>query len=162
MRFKHGLWMEPEFWLQPEQGVLVGYVADYRGKPVPMALLLYRPITSKSMRSLDLVRYRYPDPEWERFDGPQPPTPTSVMTHETYPYAEMEKISELASKMLQRMDRDTPDDFYGRVAKVYLMFKGYGAPIRDIADLAGVPHSTAARWVRQCRIRPKDSQQKFL
>lgn len=165
-------WFEPEYWLQAEPGVLVGYATDRRGKPAPMALLLYQPVISSTMRSLDLVSYRKPESDWLRFEGSQPPSYQAVLSEDArVAYAQLMKrlaahdrgVRGAARELLERVPDEPPDEFYKRVADAYkLLDKEFGTPVKDIAELAEVPHSTAARWVRQCRLRPKDSPDKFL
>lgn len=61
---------------------------------------------------------------------------------------------DVATEALTRRDGESPDDFYRRVAKVYrALTPTSGRPTTEIARLADVPRSTAARWVRQARLR---------
>lgn len=163
---------EPEYWLEAEPGIVVGYATDRHGKPAPMALLLYRPVSSTTMRSLNLVRYRRPESNWPRFEGSQPPSYQAVLERSgKEAYARILKsldvhdrrTRESARELLQRIPDESANEFYERVAKAYVLLKdAFGTPVKDMAELAEVPHSTAARWVRQCRLRPKDSPDKFL
>jgi hypothetical protein len=55
---------------------------------------------------------------------------------------------------LTRIPGEPPADFYGRVAAAYTWLDGRGlTPTSDIALIADVPHSTAAKWVREARVR---------
>ena len=168
-------WFEPEYWLEADIGVPVGYATESSHKPMPVAVLIYQPVSSKTIRSLDLLRYRKPGSTWPRFDGPQPPSFETVLEARGERRRKLvtrlkkgrrmddRKARERARQALVRIEGEPPDKFYERVASAYqLLDKRFGTPVKEISELAEVPHSTAARWVRQCRIRPIDSETKFL
>lgn len=167
-------WIEPEYWLEADIGVLVGYATE-TSKPMPVAVLIYQPVSTKTIRSLDLLEYRKPGSTWLRFDGPQPPSFQTVLEARGKRRRALvarlkkgrqkddRKARERARQALIRIEGEPPDSFYERVASAYqLLEKRFGTPVKEISELAEVPHSTAARWVRQCRIRPIDSETKFL
>ncbi|MCB0907211.1 MAG: hypothetical protein KDB63_08860, partial [Nocardioidaceae bacterium] len=147
------IWLEPEYWLEAESGILVGYATDRHDEPEPMALLLYRHVTSNTLRSLNLVMYRKPRSDWPRFEGSQPPSPQMVLEESGKVArarllkrlkAHDRKTRESARELLQRVPDESPDEFYGRVAKAYMMLsEAFGTPVKDMAELAEVPHSTA-------------------
>lgn len=60
-----------------------------------------------------------------------------------------------SAKLSAPGQRGYPDDFYDRVADVYRdSFRGNSRrPVVDVANEAGVPRSTAARWVKEARRR---------
>jgi hypothetical protein len=61
-----------------------------------------------------------------------------------------------ASKLKPPAGRGYPDEFYERVAAAYRVAAARtGRPVRAIAAEAGVPRSTAARWVKEARRRGK-------
>lgn len=157
---------EPEYWLLIETGTLVGYVTDRYGKPEPMALTIYGAPTSRRLRRLSVYGFRAPDSQRLRFDGSRPPGYDDIMREaervgvfvgpsETSPAQDNEqRVRDAATNALRRVDHEPADDFYTRVGQVYrLLADTYGTPVKDMASLAGVPHSTAARWVREARRR---------
>jgi hypothetical protein len=56
---------------------------------------------------------------------------------------------------LRRETYDSPEEFYQEVSRFYQGFERTtpGKPTASIARAGGVPHSTAARWVREARRR---------
>lgn len=57
-------------------------------------------------------------------------------------------------EQLLRPDRTGPEEFYARVAAAYVEFAALSkAPAKMIAAEAGVPLTTAHRWVREARRR---------
>jgi len=68
-------------------------------------------------------------------------------------------LSTLGSTMatpeaLRRVDGEPAAEFYWRVSVAYKWLDRQGrTPTSDIAEIAKVPHTTAAKWVREARVR---------
>jgi hypothetical protein len=59
-----------------------------------------------------------------------------------------------SAKLRAPSRRGYPDDFYERVAETYRnALRDLRRPVNAVADEAGVPRSTAARWVKEARRR---------
>jgi transposase len=55
---------------------------------------------------------------------------------------------------LARSEGEEVEDFYARVGEFYLLaHTEFGKPTQALATAAGVPRSTATRWVHQARVR---------
>ncbi len=95
-----------------------------------------------------------------QFDFSNFPTPTARMVLEAWhPNADDEDPDPPDPspgeplRLSPRSSDESPDEFYGRVARIYRAFAATGRPTSDIAELAGVSKQTAARWVHEARNR---------
>lgn len=151
-------------WVSPD--VLTAYRQERDGAGVVSitGLVLYGPpVDSTRLRQLNFRTLVGDGPTWNRSEPPPseeelltaPRTVPAGLVGRTFTGAEIRlelAKAELAAGELTR--KDSPDDFYRRVAIAYrALATDTGRPTTAIAELQGVPRSTAARWVRQARLR---------
>lgn len=151
-----------EYWVGVSETTAVGF-ALAQGVPVAVGLVHYEPITALGLRDISVAAATNPEPWMPRWDGPEPPTPERlrgrfrVASGQTVVKVEMlgtlPGTAPEQPRLVRLPDMDT-EMFYREVATFYRHFeRTTGKPTSGIAQAGNVPHSTAARWVREARKR---------
>lgn len=132
----------------------------------PTAVVFYGDVSWRALQDLELAKMtpvRAGFPEWDQDD---PPQEDDLARRWSSPANERKR--EEVRRMVEdpdfratyratfehRQTEESAGDFYARVADYYRMRTALtGRPTQDLAVAAGVPKTTAARWVREARIR---------
>lgn len=143
----------PDFWRVASDNLAIGY-RSVGAAAVPVAVVQYTaPLTTQALRGVPLGSMAgNPQPWWPRFDQSQAPGPDEL--RDAWRASGRAKVTAAPVRSaLRRQDGESPDSFYGRVADEYRLHAPTGKPAKWIAELGGVPVSTANRWIREARAR---------
>ena len=151
---------------------LVDLGEDMAGTEGPIGLVMWGNITWDGLQSIGLSRLtdrRAGFPEWWQEEPPDAgeiktqwelgaPARAEADRHAPPRIGDLLSVdTEPASGRLllaPRQPGEDPSAFYARIASFYRVTMSYGGkPTTAIAESAGVPKTTAARWVREARQR---------
>jgi hypothetical protein len=137
----------------------------------PVGLVMWGDISWEGLQGIGLSRLshrRTGYPEWVQ---PEPPSHQEIQTQWALGASARAmvarrppgRVKELlradlearrGERLVARQSDEMPDSFYRRVANFYkATMETGGKPTTAIAESAGVPKTTAARWVREARQR---------
>lgn len=146
-------WFVIDHWVGVDEYTAVGF-AEVEGATTPVGLVHYAPITRTSVQALPIGEMVKPEPWMPRWDRTEPPDPDELRGDWLRAKGVRFTVSKVESHpRLERRDGQTADEFYSEVAGLYRRYTHTGKPTSWIAFAGMVPHSTAARWVREARRR---------
>ena len=147
-------WFVLDHWVGVDEYTAIGF-AVVEGATIPVGLVHYAPITRTAVQALPIGEMVKPEPGMPRWDQPEPPSPDELRAR----WLREKKGVRFTAKVevhpgLKRREGQTPDEFYSEVADLYRRYaETTGKPTAWVAFAGNVPHSTAARWVREARRR---------
>jgi len=124
----------------------------------PESIVMYQHVDFDALRSIPLTKMQAHRNGYPEFDQSAPPTPEQirkawVASASARARAE-NRSAESVGSFAGRAEGESTDDFYSRVAAFYRVAAvSTGQPTKTLAESAGVPKTTAARWVREARTR---------
>jgi len=147
-------WFVLDHWVGVDEHTAIGF-AVVEGATIPVGLVHYAPITRTAVQALPIGEMVKPQPGMPRWDSAEPPSPDELRTRWL---KEKKGVRFTVSKIeahprLERREGQTPDEFYAEVADLYRRYQTTDKPTSWIAFAGMVPHTTAARWVREARRR---------
>lgn len=132
----------------------------------PVGLVFYGNVSWRGLQDLELARMTTMRPGFPEFEGTTPPDPETLRRRweSDANRRKREEVRRLVedpdfrksykSSFVPKGQDETAGDFYNRVSDFYRMRQALtGTPTSDLAEAAGVPKTTAARWVREARAR---------
>ena len=146
-------WFVLDHWVGVDEYTAVGF-AVVEGATIPVGLVHYAPLTRTSVQALPIGEMVKPEPWMPRWDQPEPPGPQELRNKWRRASGATKVTVEVEiHPRLERREGQTPDEFYSEVADLYRRYQTTDKPTSWIAFAGMVPHSTAARWVREARRR---------
>lgn len=132
----------------------------------PMGVVMYGAISWRRMQDLELSKMTTERPGFPEFDGEHPPTEAALAEAWNNPpnVRKREDIRRMVEDpeyrqryrptFEARAEGEPVGLFYSRVSEFYRRWAAVSKhPTQDLAEAASVPKTTAARWVREARIR---------
>ncbi len=132
----------------------------------PGGLVVYGPVTWKKLQAVALSKLTTMRPGFPEFEGADPPD-AATLARRWNSAANVGKREDIRRMIEEKEYREnytatfeprqldeSTTDFYTRVSEYYRMRTALtGRPTQDLATAAEVPRTTAARWVREARVR---------
>ena len=154
---QHGLWMPHD-----GQSAFHWRSRGFGSSVVVDGLILFGEITAERLHGLRLTGDQGPawNPIAERFSTTFPPSEQHLRDYAAarQEAEDLEPHGALFDALVAwepRKPKESPDDFYRRVASVYtaLQRTNRGKPTSALAEVADVKFTTAVHWVREARKR---------
>ena len=147
-------WFVLDHWVGVDEYTAIGF-AVVEGATIPVGLVHYAPITRTAVQALPIGEMVKPEPWMPRWDRTEAPSPQELRNEwRRASGATKVTVTVTAHQGLRRREGQSPDEFYAEVADFYRRYaSATSKPTASIAFAGNVPHSTAARWVREARRR---------
>lgn len=147
------VWYSMDRWVVVNETTAIGVAPIEQGQGIPVALVMYQPLSAAALRELrmsDLL-----DIEGKpMIQGATPPDPDDLRRAWLKHKGARFKTTIRVEEALSRKEGQSADEFYQEVAAVYLRAQAAtGKPTAAVAFAGDIPHTTAARWVREARRR---------
>jgi hypothetical protein len=157
-----GKWSARNYWqaIGPRAAIMWTELAQdgkVTGTTGPSGLVVHDDIDIQTIRSIPLSRMQPHRPGFPEFDQDDAPTRHQIMSAwkaSAGARARHAKADQALEAFPVRGSSEPVEAFFGRVADYYRRaMRVSGQPVKALSDAAGVPKTTAARWVRQARSR---------